>query len=581
MPRGPSLPDVAAAKLREARRLVRLQRSFDAERVAEDAKVLFERCEDAGGVASAKYLLVEAALLEERIEEARQVATEELAAAEKAKDGLREVAMLRALLLVSLAEGKPLDALELAAKAEAVLLKAAAATPNPQAAGELLLQVAQSHMAQGTTAAQQAALNAALQAVDHFSRAAEGQAGPFEADAWRAVLNARVVLGKFEDGIRAAEAAMVICVDCGDEVGQALCLLNISQAHLARGLPLKAKKAAEKALGQFQEQNSDLLAAEALDVLIQALVGQEQRKDALQRAKQELSAFLSSGDKWATPRMRGCLVKALMNMDKKKEALAEAERALESAQSLKSLRAMNEAMKPVAILNIQLGKVDKAKDLADELLRMSKQLGDLDGEAVATQLICKAVQERGVFEEKAALEREAEDLIIELKKAMTDRDGPRFKEVLEKCYENENVFTEDVEEIIGPVILTDPDGLYEFFLNNQPEKWKIDRADDRKFDAAQQFDRRLLYYVFRLGAMGYGPGFRLVKTDFRLGEPGQSSKAVGTLNLMENCPDWEERTAWHPGLLDCVLQVGAARVMTNDLQYKAKIETEEHRTVAT
>lgn len=29
-----------------------------------------------------------------------------------------------------------------------------------------------------------------------------------------------------------------------------------------------------------------------------------------------------------------------------------------------------------------------------------------------------------------------------------------------KCYENENVFTEKVEEIISPVIATDPEGLY-------------------------------------------------------------------------------------------------------------------------
>ncbi len=37
--KGPSLPEVATAKLREAQRLVRLQRSYDAECVASDAKV--------------------------------------------------------------------------------------------------------------------------------------------------------------------------------------------------------------------------------------------------------------------------------------------------------------------------------------------------------------------------------------------------------------------------------------------------------------------------------------------------------------------------------------------------------------
>jgi len=37
--KGPSLPEVATAKLREAQRLARLQRSYDAECVASDAKV--------------------------------------------------------------------------------------------------------------------------------------------------------------------------------------------------------------------------------------------------------------------------------------------------------------------------------------------------------------------------------------------------------------------------------------------------------------------------------------------------------------------------------------------------------------
>lgn len=36
--KGPSFAEVAAAKLREAHRLVRLQRSYDAECVASDAK---------------------------------------------------------------------------------------------------------------------------------------------------------------------------------------------------------------------------------------------------------------------------------------------------------------------------------------------------------------------------------------------------------------------------------------------------------------------------------------------------------------------------------------------------------------
>lgn len=168
----------------------------------------------------------------------------------------------------------------------------------------------------------------------------------------------------------------------------------------------------------------------------------------------------------------------------------------------------------------------------------------------------------------------AEELILKLKDAMLARDGPTFKSVLEKCYENENVFTENVEEIISPVIETDPEGLYDFFLRNQPEKWAVN-PEEQKFDSATHFDRRLLYYVFRMGAMGYGPGFRLVKQAHRLGDQGPTSQGYGTLNLMDTCPDWEERAAWHPGILDCVLQVGAVRGLPTEYMESTRIKATE------
>ncbi len=255
--------------------------------------------EDQSGVLDANYFLLQAALIEERINDAAKIGEDGLESARKAGNGMDEVKMLRGSLLIKLAEGKPLDALEIAAKAEGVLMKL---EKNHQEAGELLLLVAQAHMLQGTTLGQQAALNAALQAVDHFAKAEDGRG---EANSWRVVFDARVALGRFEDGLRAAEAAMVICADCGDEVGQALCLLSLSKAHLLRGSPVKAKKASEKALNLFHEQNSDLMAAAALEIFVQALIKQEQRKEALQRAKQELLSFMGSGDKWAVPRMRG------------------------------------------------------------------------------------------------------------------------------------------------------------------------------------------------------------------------------------------------------------------------------------
>jgi len=245
----------------------------------------------------------------------------------------------------------------------------------------------------------------------------------------------------------------------------------------------------------------------------------------------------------------------------------------DNALELRSPKFEAEALQHMAALNMVLGKVDKAKELAEKVLPKCRALGDLEGEAVAHELLGKATEHRGAFEQKAAKEKEAEDLILSLKKALQAKDGPQFKSILERCYEHECVYTEDVEELIGPVIASDPEGLYKFFLANQPEKWTINPEDDRKFQTAKQFDRRLMYYAFRWGAMGYGPGFRLIKTAVRLGkDPGEGTHAYGTLDLMDNCPEWEEQVKWHAGMLDCVLQVSATRGLANEFQDASRIE---------
>lgn len=58
---------------------------------------------------------------------------------------------------------------------------------------------------------------------------------------------------------------------------------------------------------------------------------------------------------------------------------------------------------------------------------MCRELGDIEGEDSMNELIGLVVQQRGALEEHAAKEREAEELILQLKEAMLARDGPTFK----------------------------------------------------------------------------------------------------------------------------------------------------------
>mmetsp|Transcript_85481 Transcript_85481/g.151211 ORF Transcript_85481/g.151211 Transcript_85481/m.151211 type:complete len:557 (+) Transcript_85481:72-1742(+) len=545
---GPSLEEVANAKLREARRLVRLERSYDAEKVAEDAKVLFEKLHDTQGSLACLRILVNVALLEERLEEAAALIDGQSAAGEES--------LLLALAEVRLAEGSPRQALETAKEAEALLL----ALGDKKLGAELLLLVSEANLLDGNA---EASLNAALQALDLCVQTADERG---EGDSWRSVMKARLAMGDYEDSLRAAEAVLVTCMSCNDEAGQALALLDLAKAHLSFGHPRKSVKASEKALGLFKLQGSDVLAAHALEILTKALMEEKQFKEALKRIREELSSSLGAGDKRALPRLRFSLCRIYLALQKKKEALAEAEQGLAVAEELGSMKLQAEGLQQVAMLNLHLGSARLASELAERALPLFRRLGDMIGEATVLEIIAQAMKFAAQFEDEAAKEREALEIIEALKRSLESRNAKDFKDLLQICYENEYVMTQDVEEVLGPVIAEDPEGVYDFVQRNQPEKYRIDEADRPEREAAQ-FDRRLLYYMFRWGAMGYGPGFRLLKTAHRVGTDLHGNcVGVGTLNLMDDCPDWEEKAQWHPGILDCTLQVNVFRHLDKSVQ---------------
>eukprot|EP00930_Biecheleria_cincta_P097637 TRINITY_DN89342_c0_g1_i1.p1 TRINITY_DN89342_c0_g1~~TRINITY_DN89342_c0_g1_i1.p1 ORF type:complete len:565 (+),score=140.45 TRINITY_DN89342_c0_g1_i1:75-1769(+) len=559
---GPSLAEVAAAKLREAKRLVRLERTFDAEKVAGDAKALFEKLSDSNGNLQALRLLISAAVVEERFDDALTQAEAELATAKSSSNKVAQAYMLMALVEIYLAKGLAEKALETAKEAEEHLL----ALDDKQCAGELLLLVAAAHLAQGGG---QASLNASLQAVDLFSESKDAQG---ECGAWCGVMKSRLALGKYEDALRAAEAALVVASDAHDELGQAMALLTLAQTHNDYGQSQKGRKAAEKAVSLFKLQSSEVLTAKAMDTYVSAMIDQKLAPEALKFCKQEVSQIVAGGDKRAVPIMRTCLVRLYAFMDKKKQALAEAEKALASSEELGSRRNQAVALQHIAQMNLLLGNIDVAKQKAEQAAALCRDLGDMLGETLATDTIGKTVEHRGVFEERAEKDREAEVLIHRLKTALQDRDGDEFRIVLEKCYAHGHVYTDDVEEALRPVVSQDPDSFYEFYEDNQPQQSKVDYTN-RKFSTAQMFDRMLMYYIFRWGNMGYGPGFRLQQTTYRVGAvPGhETSESAASLALMEDAPDWEEKTQWHAGILDCVLQTSATRYQAANLPDKMRI----------
>merc|ERR1712050_303061 len=109
----------------------------------------------------------------------------------------------------------------------------------------------------------------------------------------------------------------------------------------------------------------------------------------------------------------------------------------------------------------------------------------------------------------------------------------------------------------------DPKGFQEFIVDNHPEDWNlVDGSEEENqwskekidsFRRGYHIDRRFVYLQSRFGGMGYGPGFRQVKTAYQKGTR-ESDKVRGmgmaTLVHREDRDPFEDNVVTHAGMYD-------------------------------
>merc|ERR1712048_550572 len=223
----------------------------------------------------------------------------------------------------------------------------------------------------------------------------------------------------------------------------------------------------------------------------------------------------------------------------------------------------------VAKLYLKMGMLDQCKEEAEKAVQIFKDLDDAEGKILALHLIGEAEHQKVEDQQNRNDKLEAKELIYKVKVALEERDGEAFKAALDKCYSNENVTVSDMEESLGSLIDSDPEEIKAFWISNhpdghakprEPKRGYVDEKDSF-FDYGRCYDRRFLYYIFRAGNMGYGPGLRLIKTAYRKGKPGYLTHSIGTMAGKDYVDEWEEYVGHHVMLYDGALQMGATRVM--------------------
>jgi tetratricopeptide (TPR) repeat protein len=546
--------------LDNARMLVQQDDGEEALKVAAEAIELFNKAGNKEGSNAALRATIMAVFANDGSAVALKTATEELEKA-KGKDKLLEAAMLHAMaeVYIGISEGTK----ALASLTECVEI--CSSTGAKTALTEALLTQAEAYALMDKY---KSVLAVAMEAVEHAVKTGDEKS---QGAAWVIVMKARVKMGQYENAMKAGEGAMVIFLRLKSPAGKVSTFTSIAAAHLANFQYKKALKAASLAIETSRELKAAQWEATALDLAVDALIKSESFDEAVRQGKQGLVYIGKYKKKRITAKATTTVIRAYVARGSWREAMPVAKQALETFREIGDRQEEANMLLEIAKLNSSMGELDAAATAAEQSIPIFKLVGDEVGVKAATEMFGAQEDAKAVKEQEGERKAALKDKLKAFEKALDARNSADLKAALEALYADDSCTTEDVEKIMEPIIAGDPDGVYEFMKENVEELDEDkpltghgpQHKGERVFDKWKKFDRRFLYYMFRVNMMGYGPGFRLLKTVYRMGDhdpdPRKYPWGIATLTYKDDMDDWEVTTGYHPGLLDCALQTGSSR----------------------
>mmetsp|Transcript_67147 Transcript_67147/g.151780 ORF Transcript_67147/g.151780 Transcript_67147/m.151780 type:complete len:553 (-) Transcript_67147:167-1825(-) len=543
-------------KLSTARQCVRRKQGEDALRAASEAEEFFRKGGDKSGMADALRAVIVATALKGDTDAALAKVEDELSKFKSSNDRGGQATMLQAKAEVQMVKGLADVALGSATSAESLLEEV---VDRPALVASILLTQVEAYLLKKSN---MAALNAATKALELATSAGDKL---HEAMAWEALMQARMGLCKVDDGLKAAEAALVTYLGISDETGKACTLYSLGKAHIGNRQFQKAMKAGGMALEYFRKTGSTKCEQASLEIIVQGLIGMDAKAEALRQARQGAQQLQKSGDRLSAGLALMTVAKAYSAEGKQHEAVSVAKDAKGIFSELGDKKQEGYATCEISQLYTKVGQPDQGKESAEMAVKLLRGVQDVEGEAYALEMLGGAEDAKAIMEQEMEVQKDVKEMVKKLRDALETRDGPAFKAALDKAYSSEMVEMDQVESALLPLIEKDPQGAREFWEANHPENWPVPKEEltgdydiDTKFAKAKSYDRRAMYIIFRYGMMGYGPSFRCLRQSYKKGQ-GFHAHGQSTLMLKDDHEDWEEYTAWHAGLLDCALQTGGAR----------------------
>mmetsp|Transcript_97156 Transcript_97156/g.216754 ORF Transcript_97156/g.216754 Transcript_97156/m.216754 type:complete len:471 (-) Transcript_97156:62-1474(-) len=425
-----------------------------------------------------------------------------------------------------------------------------------------------------------AAINAALEAV---SRAADVGDKVGEAASWILMLRARSALMKYEEALKAGEAALVLALEAGDDESKAQVLHYIGEAHITAGQYAKAMKGLTMAQGLFASLGKLSNQEATVELMVQALIGMGDSQNAVKVANDAVLRFHQIGQAMLEGKAKKIMVQALLADSDDGKAKLVAKEALVLFREAKDRNLEAGMLVELAQFNASLGKLDEAERMVMEASLIYKDLEDIMGIASTRDLLGAITDSRAALSHQAAGSEQVSVLMQRMKKAIEDFSADDFDKVMTEIYDNEHVTQEAMDQVIAPLIAKDPESVQKL-LETLPSSAGIDHPEYQPLSEKQSFspipprlghddvffrpakkgypiDRRLMYLYSRWSGMGYGPNFRHGKT-FYTKRPGKWDTSAGcqTQKCPPNNDTWEGVSGYlSAGILDCALMVTGTR----------------------
>lgn len=327
--------------------------------------------------------------------------------------------------------------------------------------------------------------------------------------------------------------------------------------HETHGDHSGIENAAKEAVSLFEKSGEQLPQAYAYNVLAQAALISDDTPQAIKHAK-TASKIASAGgdvDNALFADIQDTLYQAYMSQGNQAKALAAVkERASLLEKARPGSQALVDALAIVADLQLKRNLKDAAKQTAEKMETLAKELGDKEKEGAAKKSISLALVQAGKADE-APNRAKAMQALECCVGAVESKNEDSFRKWWIQAEAQGAVSQKDIKEKLSELKEKLGEEELEKHLVAVNAPWSQKMSKGQSETVINEFTKRTMYFIYRgIGGIQYGPRYQAVR-GFRVGDMG--GPAMSTLRPTSQSESWELNLGYHTGILDGSLQSGS------------------------